>query len=60
MSMCAYQDAYGNLLWFEINIFLIELLELLWCLGLEWCFPSQTLEDNGPDTPKVRLGIILQ
>ena len=41
-------------------MFFIEVLELLWCLSLKGGFPGQALEHNGPYTPQVRLGIVLE
>ena len=46
--------------WLKVCIAFIELFELLRCLSLEWRSSSETLVDNGSNTPQVRLSVIAQ
>ena len=44
----------------EIVITLVEHFKCLGCLSSEWRTARQALENNGAQTPQIRLGIILQ
>jgi hypothetical protein len=48
------------LLWSEICIFLVKVLQLLRCVSLEWRLARQTLEHDRAERPQICLCVILQ
>ncbi len=43
----------------QVGVLLVEMLERLWSLGLEWRLARQALKDDRPETPKIGLRIVL-
>ena len=51
---------FSDLLWCEVGVHLVEGLEGLRRLGLEWGLAGQALEHDRPQAPQVRLRVVLQ
>lgn len=44
----------------QVRILLVEVLQLLWCVGLERRLARQALEHDRSQRPEIRLGVVLQ
>lgn len=47
-QVCELVGSTGWNLWGQVGVPFVEHLQLLRRVGLEWCLPGETLENNGP------------